>query len=115
MSEIKAGYVVSQGSLRDEDLAFAFTTFLRLHGKPEHMAIMGKAASLLREYGAFGWIANLENDGLITSNEASAWDDFIYNTLYSTLEKYAPEGCRFGSHDNDGALIGFWEDIEQEW
>jgi hypothetical protein len=34
---------------------------------------------------------------------------YIVHELYDMLEEIAPEGCGFGCHEGDGALIGFWQ------
>jgi hypothetical protein len=33
----------------------------------------------------------------------------LFNDIFEILESIAPEGCYFGSHPADPALMGFWD------
>ena len=36
-------------------------------------------------------------------------DDYLYEYLFDLMNDIAPEGCDFGSHQGNGACIGFWK------
>lgn len=88
--------VVSEGTLRDEDLISAFAGELDYYLKHLRLSRDQRArfAKLVRIAG------NDANEGLFDS-------EFV-NTLQDALGEIAPPYCYFGAAEGDGACFGFW-------
>lgn len=91
------GTVVSQGTLRPEDLAVAFYEFL-FDCAPE------KARRIRRQYADVleALVQGFLHEDMYNLIEALVW----------ALDEIAPPGCYFGAHPGDGACFGFWKILE---
>jgi len=54
-----------------------------------------------------------ELDSLLDKREILD-DETFYEALDYYLESIAPDGCYFGTHPDDGALIGFWRAEDEQ-
>jgi len=95
---IEAGDEVSKATLRTEDLVGAFMGFLEAVCDEESMK------TISAEYA--------EVSELDENSDELAW--FLNEFLFDCMNEIAPEGCYFGSHPGDGALMGFWECEEED-
>lgn len=108
--------IVSEGTLRPEDLIPRFLAAAR-HLAKEAAAGDIEAAFLeiveaeLSEI--HRRIEGLDVDAEYWDSEEAGWDlDYLLDLL-DLLGEAAPEGYRFGAHEGDGALFGFWP-VEEE-
>jgi len=95
----QAGDVISEGTLRIEDLLPAFVLAAR------ELDTEGSHARWLD-----GIEQCFEDEGYFESELAES--DF--EELFRFLEEHAPEGMYFGVHPGDGACFGFWSLEEEE-
>lgn len=109
LSQDYVGYVLSDGTLRNEDLIPKLMFFLEEHN-PE------QAAKLTMEYAGEGWGYSMAGlgfgDPFDETQEELAPD--LLEDLYYALEEIAPEGCYFGGHWADPASVGFYLNEEDE-
>jgi hypothetical protein len=95
------GAVLSEATLRDEDLYAAFLPVLRLLAPDSYLF---KGNGMPDTYAAF--CEREEDEGIV-------------NDLIDALSDAAPDGYTFGASDGDGACFGFWETeehtAEREW
>jgi len=84
------GFVVSQATLRTEDLVESILEFLDSIGYPETMDLREQA----------------------TEEEDLTY--FLNEDLWDLMNEIAPEGTTFRAHEGDGALFGFWPYKEVE-
>lgn len=100
--------IVSEGTLRPEDLIPAFIH--ALEERLDEAEAQGHDTAHTRRY-----IREIEErietipDYYETAD--SGWD---LVGLSDALNDYAPEGMYFGAHEGDGALYGFWPIEEDE-
>ena len=95
--EIEVGDVVSQATLRTEDLIESFMDFIEAVCDDESVKAVASEyleCKLLED----------DQDGL---------DWFLNEFLFDAMNEIAPEGCYFGAHEGDGSLFGYWE-VEEE-
>jgi len=117
-----AGMVLSDGTLKDQDLINSCLTFLGTVAKKcqivRKVVYINKEVYVLNvdEHGAYltedkVLSPNLKAQGVpiseaFTSQELAWW---IFNEdMFDLLNEIAPVGCRFGAHEGDGACFGFW-------
>lgn len=99
---IEAGDVISQATLRTEDLIESFLGFI------EAVCTKDSCAYLLEEYNeALGW------DGTQNNEDEDALSYFLNETLFDAMNEVAPDNLYFGAHEGDGSLFGYWE-VEEE-
>lgn len=101
------GEVVSEGTLLNADLILAFT------GALDHNQSVMVMSQDLRDGRSI--LNNWKRDRINypkTDSDAETIGGIIEGLL-DELNGLAPEGCYFGSHEDDGALYGFWELEEQ--
>lgn len=89
--------VVSEGTLRTEDLAKAF------------LAVIGEHDPQIKESILDDW-----NDVLFAMIDPKASRDeeqemFLVDHLFNVMDAIAPEGCTFESLDSDASCFGFWQ------
>jgi hypothetical protein len=94
---------IIHGTLRPQDLVFAFLSELRCHN-------VKRAEEIEKE---IYYIDFIQDDGSI-DDDHPFWtsEDCAYllnETLFDALDECAPEGFYFGSHPGDGSDFGFWE------
>lgn len=97
-------WIVSAGTLKPESLLVSFWQIAEILAKWNDDTIPG---DLLQRLEHLAGEDSREQD----------WDDDdatgCVEWLESLLQYWAPFGCRFGSHEGDGALFGFW--LAPEW
>lgn len=104
---LREAIIVSEGTLRNEDLIPAFIR--ALEERLDEAEAQGYSTAHMRRY-----IREIEErietipDYYETAD--ASWD---LAGLYDALADYAPEGMYFGAHEGDGALYGFWP-VEEE-
>lgn len=85
---------VSHGTMRRQDLIPVFLTVLR--DTPEYVQVMNVVP------------AHAQDD-----EEAEWWDSddaiLFLESLFETLDMYAPQGYYFGAHPGDGSDYGYWK------
>lgn len=85
---------VSRGTMRRQDLIPIFLTVLR--DTPEYVQVMNVVpAHALEDEGAVWW----------SSDDAI----MFLESLFETLDMYAPQGYYFGAHPGDGSDYGYWK------
>ena len=99
---LREAIIVSEGTLRPEDLIPAFLH--ALEARLDEVEVRGHDTAHMRRY-----IREIEErietvPGYYETDDAN-WD---LAGLFDALNDYAPEGMRFGAHEGDGALYGFW-------
>lgn len=92
--------IISEGTLRPEDLIPRFAAALRTATWPDAEGDVRFLADLLTD--AEGWPENK----LFTS--------IILEDLERALSWCAPEGHYFGTAEGDGACFGWWEEESEE-
>lgn len=110
----KLGDVVSEGTLRDQDLLRNFADALEGYSPVNDIylvrlsRVMADVADLLDEHP--GVLYDKKNNSILRE-EISV---MINETLSNRLNNLAPEGTYFGVNVGDGSLFGFWrlEDID---
>jgi hypothetical protein len=88
--------VVSEGTHRSDDLAKAF------------LAVIGEHDPKIKEAILDEW-----NDVLFSMIDPNSVRDseqemYLIEHLFNVMDAISPEGCVFGSSDQDGACFGFW-------
>ena len=113
---------VSSGTMRPEDLIPAFSDALD-NLKDELITSLSSQATFeetetvkQRVAGIDSFLAEIETrqeSPDYYESEDSGWD---LESLFDTLDKFAPPYCGFGSHPGDGADYGFWisEEIQED-
>ena len=108
------GYTFSRGTLKEEHLLEKFIDFVETELKTEHgtypehtdLGLKRDAERILR------LLELTEGD-----DEYQEWKDnhavHIVEDIFYYMSSIAPEGCHFSAHPGDGALFGFWENIEE--
>ncbi len=104
---------VSSATLRTEDLLSSFSSALEdcitINGGflslPENFPMRDRLAKLLGE-AQDAW--NEDGDELQDEDNASE----LVQELADALNEFAAPYCSFGAHCGDGALFGFWPDID---
>lgn len=96
------GFVVSEGTLRDEDLLERFADTLQLFDVTDDIALCEEALELAEKLECQG---TFEDTGFYElQDEASE----CLEELHDRLNERAPEGYYFGASEGDGACFGFW-------
>ena len=90
--------VVSEGTLRPEDLFERFREYISNHA-PEYLAIPNHAK-----------VATLEEFAAMDA-EDQGWE---LEALFYFMEEIAPPGTYFGAHEGDGSCFGFWIDDDYD-
>lgn len=85
------GMVVSDGTMRSEDLIPKFLNVLKVYGRDVYDKYVGENPEVLDLSGM--------------DDETMGW---VVDELFDKLNEIAPEGYSFGSQDGDGACYGFW-------
>lgn len=85
-------YIVSEGTMRPEDLAHKFLTAMEDVDVPDGIILYHRR--------------DFENEQEQNSPDL---DDVVFVEMWGTLEDYAPDGFYFGTPDGDGACYGFFE------
>ena len=91
------GKVVSDGTMRPEDLIPKFLNVLKVYGKDVYDKYVGENPEVLDLSGM--------------DDETLGW---VVDELFDKLNEIAPEGYSFGSQDGDGACYGFWSEDADE-
>lgn len=86
------GMVVSEGTMRSEDLIPKFLNVLKTYGKDKYDAYVKENPEVL------------DLEGM--DDETMGW---VVDELFDKLDEIAPEGFYFATHPDDGACYGFWE------
>ena len=97
-----AGFIISELSLRPEDLLPKFMQFLTTHA-PTYISPMDKKALQILESG--------KKDGDYTQTNGIDLDEFIH-FLTEQINGLAPKNYYFGANPDDGACFGFWPDMD---
>jgi len=92
---IEVGDIISQATLRTDDLVTSFMDFIEATCDDE--SIKAVASEYVE-------CKLLEDDN---DSDELAW--FLNEFLFDCMNEIAPEGTYFGSHPGDGSLFGFWE------
>lgn len=85
------GMVVSDGTMRSEDLIPKFLNVLKVYGRDVYDKYIDENPEVLDLSGM--------------DDETMGW---VVDELFDKLNEIAPEGYSFGSQDGDGACYGFW-------
>lgn len=85
------GMVVSDGTMRPEDIIPKFLNVLKVYGRDVYDKYVGENPEVLDLSGM--------------DDETMGW---VVDELFDKLNEIAPEGYSFGSQDGDGVCYGFW-------
>jgi hypothetical protein len=100
------GTIISEATLRDEDLITKFWNVLPLEQREQ---FGGKYDDVLE------WAARASQQVASEEQPPVPWEVvrwFLWEKLVDALNTLAPKGCYFGAHPGDGACFGFWRDEE---
>ena len=86
------GLVVSEGTMRSEDLIPKFLNVLKTYGKDKYDAYVKENPEVLDFEG-------MDDETM----------GYVVDELFDKLDEIAPEGFYFAAHPDDGACYGFWE------
>lgn len=89
---------ISSGTLRTEDLLYAFSYYCRDYGGKD-------GRRLNREYGIMkAW------DDMTAEEQEEA--GYLLEEMTECLQNAAPDYVDFGAHEGDGADFGFWPSMD---
>ena len=86
------GMVVSEGTMRSEDLIPKFLNVLKTYGKDKYDAYVKENPEVLD-------LKGMDDETM----------GYVVDELFDKLDEIAPEGFYFAAHPDDGACYGFWE------
>lgn len=86
------GMVVSEGTMRSEDLIPKFLNVLKTYGKDKYDAYVKENPEVLD-------LKGMDDETM----------GYVFDELFNMLDEIAPEGFYFAAHPDDGACYGFWE------
>ncbi len=89
---------VIRATLRPQDLIPAFLDVIK--DTPEYVQVMNFVPAYAYE----------DDDAEWWESEDCA--SFLNESLFDTLNDYAPDGYYFGSHEGDGSDFGYWKVID---
>lgn len=106
---------ISDGTLRTEDLLSTFISALEgmilinadIYALPENQSVRDRLNNLIGE--AQDCFAD---DGTIAEDKQDIAEELVCEDLPDALSLFAPSYAYFGSHEGDGACIGWWANIE---
>ena len=115
------GYILSDGTLKVDDLLLAFHQFAIRHNLRSAKKLVSQVESLfeytcnlqtnLREH--FSFLHRLGKVRLKDDYESLESASYLLNEdIFQYMDDIAPKNYYFGSQEGDGALIGFWK-VEQ--
>jgi hypothetical protein len=114
----QGGSVVSDGTLRSEDLLPKLCDALYSLGKKQLAKDLYKegqvALDTIKRLEDASWRNELSDEDCALYQ--TAWDTIswiINEDLFDALNENAPKGYYFSSHEGDGACFGFWK--EEKW
>ena len=93
---------ISSGTLRTEDRLKTFAAELRMLASRNPEDAQFQAHCRLASEAHYLLGRDWEDEGV--REDAGE----VLNSLFDALDAYAPEGCRFGAHEGDGADFGYW-------
>lgn len=88
------GESVSHGTMRTQDLIPVFMDVIR--DTPEYVQVMNIVPAYTSDDDTAEWW---------NSDDATC----LLESLFETLDNYAPEGYAFGAHLGDGSDYGYWQ------
>jgi len=97
LGDVWVNSIVSEGTLRTEDLAKAFLKVIGQHEPKIKDAIIDEWTDVL--------LAMIDPNAVRDEEQ----EMFLVDHLFNVMDAIAPEGCTFGTLDSDGACFGFWE------
>ena len=97
LGDVWINTIVSEATLRTEDLAKTFLTVIGDHDPKIKETIIDEWNDVL-----FAMIDP-------TSDRDEEQEAYLVNHLFDVMDAIAPEGCVFGASDSDGACFGFWQ------
>lgn len=86
------GMVVSEGTMRSEDLIPKFLNVLKTYGKDKYDAYVKENPEVLD-------LEGMDDETM----------GYVFDELFDRLDEIAPDGFYFAAHPDDGACYGFWE------
>lgn len=109
LSRNYTGEVVSEATMRDEDLIESFMQFLR--SVAEECRIRTPVSTLQREVDKLKVVEDAYGQHYTDESKEKA-NSILSEEIWPLMEDIAPGGCWFGSHPGDGACFGFWADVD---
>ena len=97
LGDVWVNTIVSEATLRTEDLAKAFLAVIGDHDPKIKEAILDEWNDVL--------FAMIDPN----SDRDEEQETYLVNHLFNVMDAIAPEGCVFGALDSDGACFGFWQ------
>lgn len=114
------GHTVSEATLLIYDVYSAIVEFLEKH-YPAMLFIvqnefpqMGVQHLDVKEIAddPKHWVWQTDDTGVDEGEDKNFMAWFVWEYLWTLMNDIAPDGCYFGSHPGDGALIGYWQPDE---
>ena len=96
--------IVSEGTLRPEDLLPAFRDELDTRWK-----MIDPATNMCNDLLQVSRVLSQADHLIMAQNFESDSTSMVLNDLQTALTFLAPEGTYFGAHEGDGACFGYWE------
>lgn len=99
-------FIISEGTFRIQDLLPKYLNILRDIAPEEYQQLMIPACgfSCIPSY-----VLEDEDDEWWNSESAA----FLMESIIDIISNHTPEGYYFGSHEGDGACIGFWSNSDE--
>ena len=94
--KVKKPFIVSEGTLKTQDLVPAFERFISAR----------KVKELRRPYGLTR--KNIDDYEKTSDAIRELWNEYLNEALFPAMDELSGVGLCFGSHPGDGACFGFF-------
>ncbi len=103
------GAILSEGTMRTEDLIVSFSAFLVNNKWLMTKAVCKKIDSIIKRIDNLLFIADSFGRSRLDDGCVEEASEVLWLEIAWLLNQIAPDDCYFGSHIGDGACYGFFD------